>query len=319
MKTQPGDRAILDRPNLVGYLFEPCFEGIRVLIYKDRGNMAIFNKNKKDLITLYPEMLDLPAQIKTKSCILDGILIVFNENKLPDSRLLQERELSSQSKAKAKSRKFPATVIVFDILEKDDESLINEPLKSRKLILREVIENGQHLTLAPYTLHGKDLWKQIESQKLDGMIAKEMNSRYFPNGKNWSWLKINNLNQTDAVIAGLMKKGNLDDFFGIILAKYHKKTDSFKYVGKITENLDKKTISHINSRLKSLSTETAILSKEDIEKLNNAGTNLQDIIWLKPILITKIRYKENVNNEIVLASILRLRNDKNAKDCVFND
>ncbi len=317
MKTQLGDRAILDRPNLVGYLFEPCFDGTRVLIYKDKGSIAIFNKKKKDLIELYPEMLDLPAYIKTKSCILDGILIVLNEKKVPDASLLQQRELSKNpSKNKTKSKQFPATVIIFDILEIDNYSLANEPLKSRKLKLKKVIENGPHITIAPYTLQGKDLWKQIENQKLNGMVAKEMNSRYIPNGKNWSWLKINNLNQTNVIIAGLVKKA--ENFSDIILAKYNEKTDAFRYAGRVSEeNVDPKTKQHIKSRMKSIISEDPTIAKEDLIYLSE---NKEQISWLKPLLTAKIKFKEKtLKNEFILPEIVRLRNDKDAKECVLND
>ena len=72
MQPKRGSTNILDRSNLIGYIFEPKFDGIRVLIYKDKEDIAIFNQIKKDLIALFPEFLDLPAFVKAKSCVLDA-------------------------------------------------------------------------------------------------------------------------------------------------------------------------------------------------------------------------------------------------------
>jgi ATP-dependent DNA ligase len=314
MLSQKGDKAILDRPNLVGYLFEPCFEGIRVLIYKDKKDIAVFNRKKRDIINLYPELLDLPAYIKTKSCILDGVLLVLNKNKIPDPNLLQQRELTKKLlNAKSKSKKFPATVFVFDIIEKDGISLTEEPLKKRKLTLKENVENGTNIMVVPYTLQGKDLWNQVKKEKLKGMIAKEMNSRYMPNKSNWSWLEIANINTTDTVIAGLTPKGKgKENFKDLILAKYSEKTDSFRYVGKINSEeskIGKEIHQHIKTNFKSLISQEIILS-------NDERTLFEQAIWLKPSLIAKVKFKEkDIQNKLIDPEIYRIVSDKEPKDC----
>ena len=316
MLSQKGDKAILERPNLVGYLFEPCFEGIRILIYKDKKDISVFNRKKKDIINLYPEFLDLPAYIKTKSCILDGVLVVLNKSKVPDPNLLQQRELTKNlSKVKAKSKQFPATVFVFDIIEKDGVSLVEEPLKKRKLILKESVENGTNVMVVPYTLQGKDLWNQVKKEKLKGMIAKEMNSRYMPNKYNWSWLEISNLNTTDVVIAGLTPKGkNKENFKDLILAKYHEKTDSFKYVGKIDSEetkINRDILLHIKKNFKTLISSSIILSNDERSMFKQA-------FWLKPSLIAKVKFKEkNIQNQLIEPVITRLVSDKDPEDCRF--
>ena len=164
MQQKRGSTNILDRSNLIGYIFEPKFDGIRVLIYKDKEDIAIFNQMKKDLIALFPEFLDLPAFVKAKSCVLDAEIVVLNNSKVPDNSLLQEREHArSVQEIKFKSKKTPASLFVFDILEKDESSLIDEPLRKRKLILKEIITDGPNVTLVPYTMHGKDLWEDRKS------------------------------------------------------------------------------------------------------------------------------------------------------------
>jgi ATP-dependent DNA ligase len=314
MLSQKGDKAILERPNLVGYLFEPCFEGIRVLIYKDKKDIAVFNRKKKDIVNLYPEFLDLPAYIKAKSCILDGVLLILNKNKTPDPNLLQQRELTKNlMKAKSKSKRFPATIFVFDIIEKNGISLIEEPLKKRKLVLKESVENSSNIMVVPYTLQGKDLWEQVKKEKLKGMIAKEMNSRYMPNKSNWSWLEISNLNTTDVVIAGITPKGkSKENFKELILAKYNEKTDSFRYVGKIDAEkakIGKEILLNIKENFKPLISGNIILS-------NDERSLFEQALWLKPSLIAKVKFKEkDIQNYLIEPEIYRLVSDKEPKDC----
>lgn len=320
MLAKRGDVTMLERTNVVGYLFEPLFDGIRVLIYKDRGDIAIFNKNKKDIISLYPEMLDLPAYIKTKSCVLDGVLLVLNQNKQPDSKLLQQRELTNNhKKAKLKSKQFPATILIFDILELNGENLTKEILRKRKIILKEIIKDGPNIVLCPYTMHGKDLWKQIEQQEIYGMIAKETASCYLSGDKNWAWLKIINLNHTDVIIAGLIKKEK-EIFSKLILSKYDPKISALRYSGVLDKkDIDQKTLNYLNTKigsLKIMKINSEILHKEDFDSIKiNTG---EEIVWLRPEIIAKIKFEEKSKNEFLLPSILRLRLDKTTKDCSFD-
>lgn len=314
MLAKSGSKDILERKNLVGYVFEPKFEGIRVLIYKQADNIAIFNKRKRDIIARYPEFLDLDAYINAESCVLDGQLVVLNEQGNPDAKLLQTRELlGNHSKIKAASRKNPATIFVFDILELEEKSLVSELLRNRKVILKDLIKKGPNLILCPYTLHGKDLWKQVLEQEIEGMMSKEINSKYESGKKNWSWLKIPNMNIAEAAVIGFTRTN--DKINSLILASYDKNMQLFKYVGRLNikddKNFDKKTIAFLSKIIKEITIKQSILGEDEQKKL------CQEIKWLKPELVARIKFNQIESHEVKDISFLRFVFDKEPFDCVF--
>ncbi len=324
MQPKRGSTNILERSGLIGYIFEPKFDGIRVLIYKDKDNIALFNQVKKDIIALFPEFLDLSAFIKSKSCVLDAEIVVLNNSKVPDQSLLQEREQAkSAHEIKFKSKKIPASIFVFDILEKDEISLVQEPLRKRKMILKGMILNGPNINIVPYTMHGKDLWAQVEKQKLPGMMAKESGSRYMQRN-NWSWLEINKKPMTDAVIAGIEHKKesnknktkNTEKIDSIYLALYDPKIDNFKYAGKIEEkDLEKSQIKIIKHLMQKSLTDKPIINIETMKDLNSISSSDTSIKWLEPSIVARIKFKEIINGQLIMPKIARIRLDKYPREC----
>ncbi len=307
MHPKKGSLNILERSGLIGYIFEPKFDGIRILIYKDKDNVALFNQVKKDIIALFPEFLDLSAFIKSKSCVLDAEIVVLNSSKVPDQTLLQEREQAkSVHEIKFKSKKIPASIFVFDILEKDEVPLIQEPLRKRKLIMKDIILNGPNINIVPYTMHGKDLWAQVEKQRLPGMMAKESGSKY-SKGENWAWLEINKKPMTDAVIVGVGNKTS-EKIKSILLALYDPKIDNFKYAGKIEEkDIEKSQIKILRHLIKKNLTDKPIINIDAAE----------DVRWLEPSIVARVKFKEIVDGKFTSPKIARIRLDKYPRECTI--
>jgi bifunctional non-homologous end joining protein LigD len=314
MMAKKGSVDLLEKTNLIGYIFEPKLDGTRVFIHKDRDNIAIFNQRKKDIIASFPELLDLAAYIKTRSCVLDAELVILNNRGSPDQELLQEREQEGNvQEIKIKSKKFPATIFIFDILEKDTMNLTKEPLRKRKLILKDIIKQGTNISLMSYTMHGKDLWQQIQEQKIDGMIAKEASSKYVA-GKSWSWLKIMKNNAINAIVIGMEKK---KEFLAIILAVYDENTGSFKYAGKI-QDIDKKQLKLLKKLAQPVLTNNPSIELPKEEQAEKKEKEKSEIKWLLPSLIARVNFKELQDNKLVQPKLARIRFDKYPKDCVLD-
>ena len=98
---------------------------------------------------------------------------------------------------------FPATYVVFDILEKDGISLIDRPLRERREILASSLEEGAHVTVSvPVEEKGRDYYAVVTGAGLEGIMAKRLDSVYEPGQRSSSWLKIKELRTCDCVIFG---------------------------------------------------------------------------------------------------------------------
>ena len=93
--------------------------------------MKFVNRRGHDITERYPEF-SFRDQVKARSCVLDGELVVYDNRGNPSFHLLQKRERSKPSIAKFLSIQHPATYVVFDILELEGKGLLSTRLEERK-------------------------------------------------------------------------------------------------------------------------------------------------------------------------------------------
>ena len=99
----------------------------------------------------------------------------------------------------------PCVFMVFDILFLNGRYLFNEPLIERKKILNEVISDSDFIKKVSYIENeGEQFYSQIEAFKLEVMIAKAKNSRYYP-WKRTEWLKIVRYETYEVLLTGYTK------------------------------------------------------------------------------------------------------------------
>ena len=72
------------------YIFELKLDGIRAIAYLEKDAVYIRNKRNKELIDIYPELRNIFKQAK-KPCVLDGELVVLNNDGSPNFYALQKR------------------------------------------------------------------------------------------------------------------------------------------------------------------------------------------------------------------------------------
>jgi bifunctional non-homologous end joining protein LigD len=282
------------------FIFEPKFDGTRVLIYKSGGKIKLINRRDRDITRRYPELKDLWKNIKSDS-IIDGELVTLGKNHQPDFNLLQKREqLEDETKINILSHETPATIFVFDILKLKSKNLIGLPLLERKKFLSQQIKSSSKIALTPYTRNGKGLWKKVQRIKLEGVMAKKADGKYHKT-RDSAWLKIKNTKSIEAIIIGYTREKRR--ISALALGAYHK--GKLIYIGKVAAGLDEKTISHLSKEL--------IPAKEHV-----SADSIKGINFVKPKVVVEVKYLE-VTRDLKLRapSLLRIRTDKKVKECTI--
>jgi DNA ligase D-like protein (predicted ligase) len=283
------------------FIYEPKFDGTRVLVYKKGKKIEIVNRRKRDITYRYPELKDIWKNIK-EDCILDGELVILGEKNFPDFNLLQKREqLENKLMIEILAKNHPATLFIFDILKLKNKNLMNFPLIERKKFLKN-IKNSSKIVVCPYTRDGEKLWKKIKKIKLEGIIAKKINSKYEEGKRSSSWLKIKNLNTIDAIVIGFTKEKR--EISALVLAAYHK--GKLIYIGRVAAGINDEIIRELSKKLK---------------KIKKAPTQIKTrkkIYYVKPQIIVEVKYLQMTKNFQLRAPVfLRIRNDKLAKECIL--
>lgn len=278
------------------YLYELKFDGIRCFAYLTEDKTALINKRGKDITNVYPELTNLHENIKSR-LLLDGELVIMIDGK-PNFYQLQKRSLMTNDfKIKLLSQKYPVTFVAFDLLILGDEVLIEKPLLERKALLQENVKEANNLLISRYLETSGIAFYQLAKEKgLEGIVAKEKNSLYYPGKRKKVWLKFKVYQEDDLIICGYVPSHT--GIKELILGKYV--NNELTYQATIVTSKDKKNIMEFANDYPNR-------PLFEIEK--------KDIVWMVPHLVGRVQYMMKSNKGgLRQAVFLGLRLDKIASD-----
>ena len=283
------------------WIYELKLDGIRAVVYTDGTELQIKNKRMLRLDPIFPELQHIPKQVH-KPCILDGELFVSVDGK-PDFSKIQARALmSNYMKIELAARKFPAGFAAYDVLYYDKASTIELPLMERKSILQKAVAEDERFAISRFVEgKGVELFHLTVAQGLEGVVAKQKDSLYFPGTRTDKWKKFKNLKDDDFIIHGYLHKDG--GRIALVLAQYDGK-HRLVYKGHVS-GIRKETFSRISNVPKS-----ECLFWEEIPDSN------KDAHWIEPTLVCKVAYMELTKSGSMRQPVFRgIREDKMAGEC----
>ncbi len=270
------------------------YDGFRVQIHKDGDNVRIFSRNLEETTLMFPELIEATKkQIKAKSVILDGEAIAYNptsEEFLPFQETTKRRRKHNIEET---AKELPLKAFIFDILYKNDKSLLDEPLTTRLKILKETIDGEETLipTKSQDISDPKKLTFLLEdaiSKGLEGLVVKKLDSPYEAGGRNFNWVKLKRhssgeLHDTiDCVILGyIFGKGKRAAFGAgaLLVGLYDKKKDIFVTVTRIGTGLTDDEWRSIKEKAKGLEVD---------HKPARVDSLITPSVWVKPELVIEV-------------------------------
>lgn len=172
------------------FIAERKLDGSRAILIKKGDEIRVIGRRGLNYKAKLPEFQEDFS--KLGDVVLDGELVfLFNGREklnIVQKRLLTESRVMINFLAK----RYPLSYYVFDILELDGEDLRDLELLERKRILDEFFrEKFNCIKKLDYTFDKKKLWKEVIKKDLEGIILKDIHSRYLAK-RSKSWLKLKN-------------------------------------------------------------------------------------------------------------------------------
>lgn len=301
--------------NNKGWVFEIKWDGVRAILFKHKKDIKIQSRNGNDITQKYPEIVnEIKNSLKDcKSAIVDGEIVVLNDNGIPDFHAHQHRmNVQNSREIMALSVETPATYYLFDILYKDGKDLKSLNYLDRRRILSSTIKTKKSIRISDYIEErGIDIFDSTNKLNLEGIVAKHKNSTYREGIRSKEWLKIKNTKTQDCVVIGYTKgEGARDRYFGsLVLAVYSSKEKKLKFAGHAGTGFDDETLNLVYSKMKREEIDSMPVDK--VAYLNRETT------WLNPILIAEVKFSEWTKDGVLRAPVfLRLREDKKPEECV---
>ena len=88
------------------------------------------------------------------------------------------------------NKSLPIQYLVFDCLSINGSDITKKPLIERKEILDEILPKNSIVLYCDHVLeNGKGLFNEVKKIGMEGIIAKQANSKYYPDKRSKEWLK----------------------------------------------------------------------------------------------------------------------------------
>lgn len=239
------------------YLFEIKWDGVRVSVYVEDGAFRMRSRRGNDMTGRYPELDGLASL--PGGTVLDGELVVLNDQGLPDFAAVLSREHArSPLRIQQSARVKPTTLIVFDLLYTDYGSTFEQPFNRRREQLAGLLERHEldRVILSDGVVGpGESYFREVVTAGLEGLVAKRLDSTYQVGRRSESWIKMRRRSSMLCAIIGYVPSG--DDFESLIVAS--DEAGALRCVGRVGNGFDRALRDDLNARLRKLHCEQPLI------------------------------------------------------------
>jgi bifunctional non-homologous end joining protein LigD len=275
------------------WVFELKWDGYRAIAEVEKKNVKLYSRNGLSFNERYPSLVN-ELQKLDMNAVLDGEVVVFNEDNRPDFQKLQHYD---------ENQHLPLVFYVFDILSLNNKDLKNLPLTERKEILKKNLRTNEFIRYSDHVEEkGKAFFAQVKKSNLEGIMAKKADSQYVTGVRTKEWLKIKHTLTREAIITGFTEgRGTRKHFGALVLGEF--KGKKLHYIGHTGTGFSDKKLKELWDIMQPLITDE---SPFDVKVPVNGA-----VTWVKPKLVSEIKYSEATRDGILRHPVfLHLRDDK---------
>ena len=295
-----------DRFSDPAWIFEPKFDGVRCLVFRDPRGVRLMSRNKLALNRQYPEIEEaFRAQPRT-ACVVDGEIVAFEGKRTSFARL--QRRMQLRDPVRARRMGVAVYFYAFDVPYAAGFDLTKLALRERKLVLRELLSFNRRLRFTAHRVgSGEEAWRDACANGLEGVIAKRADAPY-QQGRSRDWLKFKCVNEQELVIGGYTDPAGARVGLGALLLGYYE-GGALTYAGKVGTGFDERTLKSLAARL------AARLRKRTPFTRGDPPT--RGVHWVRPDLVAQIGFTEwTRDGQLRHPRFLGLRRDKAAREVV---
>ncbi|MDH3744124.1 MAG: DNA ligase D [Acidobacteriota bacterium] len=301
-----------------GWIFELKYDGYRVVAGRSqpvvgaKPEARLFYRSGREATPSYPDLLRALRALPYDGLVLDGEVVVLDEEGKPSFQLLQKRaQLTRRRDIERAAVPLPAVLFVFDLLGLEGYDLRTMPLTERKRLLRQVLPAAGPLRYSDHIdERGEDMYQQVRQMGLEGLVAKRADSAY-RGGRSDRWIKVRAERSGDFVVVGFTEpKGSRPGLGALHLAAYY--DGELRYAGRVGTGFSDKLLTKLRRRLEPKRRETPAFV--------GSAPAAKEHVWVEPELAAEVRYIQYTEDGHLRHPVFsRLRDDKPLEDCIRED
>jgi ATP-dependent DNA ligase len=302
--------------------YEPKWDGFRCLAFRDGDHIELQSKSGQPLARYFPEIVELLLQLKAKTFVIDGELVITIKGEPSFDALLQRIHPAASRIAKL-AKETPARLIVFDILvDEQGKQFFHEPLAKRRKKLesfaKKFFARNKSLELSPQTNDAELAlsWLDDPSVKLDGVIAKRLDLPY-RSGERDGMQKIKKLRTADCVVGGFRWASKGKGVGSLLLGLYDNQ-GLLHHVG-FTSSFTEKEKNELTKLLKPLIKPPGFTGNRPGGPSRWSTKRTEEWEPLQTRLVAEVRYDHFTGGRFRHGTkFLRWRPEKKPKQCGFD-
>ena len=282
-----------------GWAYEIKWDGFRTIAHVVDGAVRFQSTAGHDATDRWPDVGGLANALGGTDAILDGEMLVIDDDGRPSFGLTQRR---------SDRQRHPAVFHIFDVLQIGGTDATSLPYLDRRRLLSDLVEPAANWQVPNHALaDGAALLAATVEQGLEGIIAKRIDSTYSPGTRSKQWLKIKNRRRVELVVGGFTAgSGNRSSTFGsLVVGIDHTAMQdpevaravsspvaerAVRFAGGVGTGFDQRTLERLRSTLDALATDESPFDGAVPAAVRRSAT------WVRPTLRITVDLAEFTNS-----------------------
>jgi DNA ligase D-like protein (predicted ligase) len=294
-------------PKGLGWTHELKLDGYRAIAIKTSGEVLLRSRNDKDFNRKYPGIARALPAIPDET-VVDGEVVAPDADGRPSFTALQNGAAG-----------VAIVFYVFDVMVLGGRNVMGETLAARRdLLSREVLPLlAEPVREAPrFDASLADLMAAVRAQRLEGLVAKRLDSVYEPGARSGAWRKMRLNRSQEFVIGGYTKGGRTFD--ALVLGRWD--GERLVYVARTRVGFTPASRERLMGKLGPLQIRECPFANLPEARSGRWGDGLtaekmKECVWVRPELVAEVEFVEwTPEGHLRHARFVGLREAKTARD-----
>jgi len=302
------------------WVFEPKYDGIRIVALVIGDGVAMMTRNGHDKCRQFPEITSSLRELARKAgrnLVLDGEVVALDARGEPARfQDLQGRmHLMDETVVSDRSSAAPAAFVGFDILVDGDELVLDETWDERRKrldrVMRAAPASVKRVVRVSDVARGSAdaMMRKARAHRWEGVMAKRRDGTYEPGRRVRHWQKLKLENQQELVVGGWTEPRNSRTNFGALLLGYYDHDGRFVYAGHTGTGFSNALLDEIHKKLRAIERKQSPFSV--------APQTNEPAHWVAPKYVAQVRFNEwTAGGHLRQPVFLGLRDDKDPKTVI---
>jgi DNA ligase 1 len=282
-------------------------DGARVQVHRSGAAVRVYTRRLNEVTESVPEVVEAVLSLPATEIVLDGEAIALREDGRPQPFQVTMSRFGSRVDVERLRADVPLSVVFFDCLYLDGQSLLDEPASRRFEVMQRLLppDLGVVRAVTAKLTEAEEFLAAARAAGHEGVVAKALDAPYEAGRRGGAWLKVKQADTLDLVVLAVeWGSGRRQGWLSNLHLGARAADGSFVMLGKTFKGLT-----------------DALLEWQTRELLAREVRREGNIVYVRPELVVEIafegvqaspRYPGGV--ALRFARVRRYRDDKTAAE-----